>query len=178
VEITRVVPFLDYLDRVHERTRRVILRIPPADLEWSPSAGKFSFGDLVRHRATIERYMYAETVHGRRSSYPGHGLDLAAGFDATLTYYDRLHGESRSQFAALTDAQLGEKCRTPADTPITVGKWLRAMIEHEAHHRGQIYLMLGMRGVPTPPIYGLTSEEVRARSVPAEQLVHEPGAGA
>jgi len=24
--------------------------------------------------------------------------------------------------------------------------------------------MLGLRGVPTPPLYGLTSEEVRARS--------------
>ena len=44
-------------------------------------------------------------------------------------------------------------------------KWLRAMAEHEAHHRGQIYLMLGMLEVPTPPLYGLTSEEVRARSV-------------
>ena len=37
------------------------------------------------------------------------------------------------------------------------------MIEHEIHHRGQIYLMLGMLGVPTPPLYGLTSEEVRGR---------------
>ncbi|HKW48894.1 MAG TPA: DinB family protein, partial [Gemmatimonadaceae bacterium] len=92
-------------------------------------------------------------------------LDLAAGFDATIAFYDRLHDESRALFAELTDARLIEKCHTPADTPITVGKWLRAMIEHEAHHRGQIYLMLGMRGVSTPPIYGLTSEEVRARSV-------------
>jgi uncharacterized damage-inducible protein DinB len=41
------------------------------------------------------------------------------------------------------------------------------MIEHEVHHRGQIYLILGMLGVETPPIYGLTSEEVRARSSPA-----------
>jgi uncharacterized damage-inducible protein DinB len=39
------------------------------------------------------------------------------------------------------------------------------MLEHEAHHRGQIYLMLSMRGVSTPPLYGLTEEEVRARSV-------------
>ena len=108
--------------------------------------------------------MYAETVHGRRSAYPGHGRDLADGLDATLAYYDRLHTESRELFSQLSDGGLAEKCRTPADTPITVGKWLRAMIEHEAHHRGQIYLMLGMRGVPTPPIYGLTSEEVRSRS--------------
>ena len=50
---------------------------------------------------------------------------------------------------------------------MTARKWLRAMTEHEAHHRGQLYLMLAMRGVATPPIFGLTSEEVRARSTPA-----------
>jgi uncharacterized damage-inducible protein DinB len=38
------------------------------------------------------------------------------------------------------------------------------MIEHEIHHRGQIYLMLGILGVPTPPIYGLTEEQVHAAS--------------
>jgi uncharacterized damage-inducible protein DinB len=43
-------------------------------------------------------------------------------------------------------------------------KWLRLMVEHEIHHRGQVYLYLAILGVPTPPLYGLTSEEVRARS--------------
>ena len=41
------------------------------------------------------------------------------------------------------------------------------MFEHEAHHRGQIYMMLGLRGVQTPPLYGLTEEEVVARSARA-----------
>jgi uncharacterized damage-inducible protein DinB len=168
VEILRVAPFLDYLDRVHERTRRIVVLIPPTQLDWSPAPGKFSFADLVRHLAGIERFMYAETVHGRPSAYPGHDRALAEGWRATLTYYDRLHAEARTLFEELTDARLMEKCLTPAGTPITVGKWLRAMIEHEAHHRGQLYLMLGMRGVPTPPIYGLTSEEVRDRSRQAE----------
>jgi uncharacterized damage-inducible protein DinB len=170
VEISRVDPFLDYLERVHQRTRRVVLCIPRDDLDWSPSPGKFSFGDLVRHLATIERYMYGETVRDRPSAYPGHGRELADGFDATLALYDRLHDESRTLFAELTDARLAEKCLTPAETPITVGKWLRAMIEHEAHHRGQLYLMLGMRHVVTPPLYGLTSEEVRVRSREAAGL--------
>lgn len=168
MEITHIGPFLDYLDRVHERTRRLVLLIPPAELEWTPTPGKFTFGDIVRHLAGIERWMYAETVHGRPSAYPGHGRDLADGFDATVAYYDELHGDARQLFARLTNARLLEKCMTPADTPITVGKWLRAMIEHEAHHRGQLYLMLGMRGVGTPPIYGLTSEEVRDRSRPLQ----------
>jgi uncharacterized damage-inducible protein DinB len=38
------------------------------------------------------------------------------------------------------------------------------MVEHEVHHRSQIYVYLGMLGIQTPPIYGLTSEEVRERS--------------
>ncbi len=39
------------------------------------------------------------------------------------------------------------------------------MAEHEIHHRGQLYMYLGMLGVETPPIYGLTSEEVAERGV-------------
>ncbi|MFL5613087.1 MAG: DinB family protein [Gemmatimonadaceae bacterium] len=164
MELTRVAPFLEYLQRVHERSRRVIARIPPEQLEWAPAPGKFSFGDLVRHLAAIERYMYAETVNGRPSIYPGHGRELADGCQATIAFYDRLHDESLQLFGQLTDARLTEKCLTPAGSPISVGKWLRAMIEHEAHHRGQIYLMLSMVGVSTPPLYGLTEEEVQQRS--------------
>lgn len=156
--------FLEYLDRVHARTRRVVVLVPPADLEWAPAPGRFTFGDLARHLAGIERWMYAETVHGRPSRYAGHGRELADGIDAVLAYYDRLHAESRELFAGLTDERLAEKCLTPAGAPITVGKWLRLHTEHEAHHRGQLYLMLAMRGVAVPQLYGLTSEEVRARS--------------
>ena len=113
--------------------------------------------------------MYAETVKGRPSAYPGHGKALADGFDATLAYYDRLHEESCAIFATLTHAELNAKSLTVAGTPITTWKWLRAMFEHEAHHRGQLYTMLGMRGVKTPPLYGLTVEEVQAKSVTAGQ---------
>lgn len=108
--------------------------------------------------------MYAETVAGHPSRYPGCGRELADGCDAVLAYFDRLNVEAREIIGALSDADLERKCQTPAGVAITTWKWLRAMVEHEAHHRGQIYLMLGMLEVPTPPLYGLTSEEVQARS--------------
>jgi uncharacterized damage-inducible protein DinB len=164
LEIRSIAQFLDYWDSIRGRTRRVIECIPPARIEWTHQPGRFTLGDLVRHLATIERYMYAETVSGRPSAYPGCGRDLAAGYEAVIAYFERLAAESRVIFAALPDAALERKCPTPAGTPITTWKWLRAMVEHEAHHRGQLYLMLGMLDVVTPPLYGLTSEEVRARS--------------
>jgi uncharacterized damage-inducible protein DinB len=77
---------------------------------------------------------------------------------------ERCHAESLKIFGALTPADLESKCTTPGGAPITVWKWLRAMVEHEAHHRGQIYLMSGMRGIAMPPLYGLTEEQVAALS--------------
>ena len=165
MEIRSIAPFLDYWASIRGRTRRVAQCIPPDRLEWRPAPGKFSFGDLVRHLATIERWMYAETVAGRPSRYAGCGPELADGFEAVLAFLDRLDAESREIFGCLSDADLERKCLTPAGTPITTWKWLRAMVEHETHHRGQLYLMLGLIGVATPPLFGLTSEEVQARSV-------------
>jgi len=155
--------FVEALDSVHKRTRRVIECVPREQLEWRPAPGKFSFGDLIRHLANIERWMYAENVKGKPSRYAGHGPEFADGWESVLAYYDSQHADSRAIFSTLSPADLAAKSVTPAGTPITTWKWLRAMLEHEAHHRGQIYLMLGILGVATPPIYGLTSEEVAAR---------------
>lgn len=154
----------DYLDRVHERTRHIVRLTPAADIDWAPRAGSFSFGDLARHLAALERWMYAENAVGRPSRYAGHGPELADGLPAVLEYYDEMHAQSRMIFGTLDDEALARKVTSPAGAPITLWKWLRAMTEHEAHHRGQLYLMLAMRGVPTPPVFGLTSEQLRAHS--------------
>jgi uncharacterized damage-inducible protein DinB len=156
--------FVDYWRGVRERTTRAVARIPAEELEWSPAEGRWSIGDIVRHLAGIERDMYAETVAGRLSRYRGHGRNLADGLESVRAYHDQAHAESCEIFAALTPSQLAQKCMTPAGTSITTWKWLRAMVEHEAHHRGQLYLLLGLRGVVIPPIYGLTEEEVQAGS--------------
>lgn len=167
MEITRIEPFLDYFQRVRERTERVIAAVPPERLEWAPRPGAFSFGDLIRHLGAIERHMFAENACGRPSRYPGHGRELADGYEATLEYFRRMHAETLELLRTLGPEELQRRCVTPGGASIQVWKWLRSMVEHEIHHRGQIYLMLNLLEVPTPPMYGLTSEEVRANSLPA-----------
>ena len=163
MEISDINSFLEYYEKVRGRTLRVIKRIPRDRIDWSYREGKFTLGDLIRHIAATERYMYAENALGRPSRYPGHGKELADGYDPVLAFLDRTHRESVELLRTLSGDDLRKKCATPAGTPITVWKWLRSMIEHEIHHRGQIYLYLGLLDVPTPPLYGLTSEEVFER---------------
>jgi uncharacterized damage-inducible protein DinB len=164
MEITTIAPFLDYYEKLHGRTLTVIKEIPPAHIEWTYKQGKFIIGDLIRHLATIDRYMYAETVSGRPSAYSGCGKELAEGYENTVAFMNKLHAESMDIFSKLTDEDLQKKCFTPAGTPITTWKWLRAMCEHEIHHRGQIFIYLGMLDVKNPALYGLTAEEVQERS--------------
>ena len=173
VEVQTAAGFLDYWEKVRERTRRVVAVIPAEHLEWTWNSGKFTPGDIVRHLAGIERWMYAENVSQRTSRYPGHGAELASGLEGVKAYFERLHAEAMEIFRRLTDADLLTKCETPAGAKLAIGKWLRLMVEHEIHHRGQLYLLLSMKGVAAPPIYGLTSEEVRARSLPLPEDVDD-----
>ena len=140
--------------------------LAPEDLEWTSAPGAFSFGDLFRHLAGVERYMWAENVQGRPSAYPGHAAALAPGLPELRAYLERCHAESLAIFGRLTDADLLAPCTTPAGAPMVTWKWLRAMSEHEAHHRGQLYLMASLRDRTVAPLFGLTEAQVLAASRP------------
>src|ERR1700752_3916107 len=161
MEIQNVASFVEYFDKIHHRTQLVVDCIPPEHIEWTIQEGRFSLGDTVRHLGAIERYMYAENARCQPSQYPGHGQELASGYDEGQAFFAKMHRESMEIFRSLSDEDLERKCETPAGVRITVWKGLRAMVEHEVHHRGQLYLYLGVLGVKTPPIFGLTSEQVR-----------------
>ena len=163
MEITTITSFLDYYERVRERTLRVIEAVPADKMNWAYMPGKFTIADIIRHSAAIERNLYAECAQGMPSRYYGCGSDLADGYEGVLAYFHNMHRESVAIFRGLTEEDLQRKCRTPAGGEIRVWKWLRAMIEHEVHHRAQLYLYLNMLGVRTPPIFGLTEEQLKER---------------
>lgn len=157
--------FLRYYERIRARTMRVARCIPDDRLDWRPADGTFSFADLLRHLGATERWMFAENVSGRPSRYPGHGPEITAPGEHPIAYIDRMHRDAMNLFVTLDADGLAREVTTPGGATMVAWKWLRAMIEHEVHHRGQIYLMLRMIGVDAPPLYGLTSEQVRENSV-------------
>ena len=162
--IERVHDFLPYFERVRGRTLRVAEAVPVDRMEWRPRPDRFSAGDLLRHIAATERWMWAENVQGRPSRYPGHERALLEDGESVLAFMARLHADAVQLFSTLTPDELTQRCPTVGGVELTTWKWLRAMIEHEIHHRGQLYSVLGQMEVEAPALYGLTEREVFERS--------------
>jgi uncharacterized damage-inducible protein DinB len=163
--VDEIDSFPRYWTRLKQRTFTVAELVPEDRIEWSPGHGVMTFGDIVRHLAVIERWMFVETLLGRKSRYVGHGRELASGREQVLAFARQLHAESLRELKGLTAADRNRLVTTPAEAQLPVWSWLRAMCEHEAHHRGQLYLMLRLMDVPTPPIFGLTAEDLRRRGI-------------
>jgi uncharacterized damage-inducible protein DinB len=164
VEIRDIGEFLNYFDKVHQRTMNVVRAIPPDKVDWRFREGKFTLGDLVRHIATANRYIFVEIARGRPSAYAGCGQALAATYDEIIDFSEKLHREDVEILSGFRESDLNRKCTLPTGASITSWKWLRLMTEHEAHHRGQLYIYLSLMELPSPPLYGMTSEQVRERS--------------
>ncbi|MBV8051471.1 MAG: DinB family protein [Acidobacteriaceae bacterium] len=161
MEIGSVETFLEYFSKIRERTMRLVACIPEDKVEWRAAAGKFTLGDVARHIAATERNVFVECACGGHNRYAGCGPELAGSRDEIIEFMQRMHRESVKMLAQLTPAQLQQRCQTPDGTPITTWKLLRSMIEHEVHHRGELYAYLGVLGVTVPPLYGVTSEQLK-----------------
>ncbi|TSE05272.1 DinB family protein [Aquimarina algiphila] len=160
MEIQDIDNFLKYYSRIKGRTKALFEYIPEDKIEWTIKEGKFTIGDIIRHLALTERFMYLENIQLKPSLYTGCGEDFAKGYQNTINLYTELNIASNKIISELDRKSLQQKCETPGGHKITIWKLLRAMVEHEIHHRGVLYTYLALLNIKTPPIFGLSSEEV------------------
>lgn len=161
MEITSIESFIKYFENIRKRTIKVVSCIPKEKVNWSPKKGRMTFGDIIRHLALAERYIFVEIVKNNVNIYPGFDQDGPRDYDDVLTFLEEKHKESMAILHSMEDFELLKKINSPDGVPITAWKWLRAMVEHEVHHRGTIYSNLALLDIKTPPIFGLEEKEVR-----------------
>jgi hypothetical protein len=68
MEITSIASFLDYFDKIRERTMRVITCIPPEKIEWRAAEGKFLA--VPRHLRPPRSTQSDFSAHNGFHSYP------------------------------------------------------------------------------------------------------------
>ena len=104
---------MDRNDFLRERTMRTVRCIPPDKIEWACRQGEFTLGDLARHIAMTERYVFAECALGRPSRYPGCSRNLADGLENVIACMERMHAESLDIFRHMSDEEWNKKAKSP-----------------------------------------------------------------
>ncbi len=158
--IQSVENFIRYFDGIHQRTLNFAQAIPPDKIDWSPQEDEFSYGDILRHLAAIEKITVSAGVDGQWESYPGHGRNLAGSLDEVVGYIETIHTEAMDRLRALPDEQLNQPRPSITGRPLKAWRLLMAVVEHEIHHRSQIASYLAFMGIEAPQIYGLEVDDV------------------
>jgi uncharacterized damage-inducible protein DinB len=158
--LSDMASYLAYLERIRERTLQVVDTIQPDQFDWTPRAGEFTIGDLVRHVASVEQ-MDVNVALGAGWRYAGHSAsEWGATLDAARFNLVRVHEESVARLRAAGDAVLFAKQPDLAGNMISAWRILMAMIEHEIHHRSQLDCYLMLLGVTPPQLFGVTMESL------------------
>ena len=166
--ITSVAAFADYFEGVRARTRHFVAAVPADRVDWTPQAGEYTVGDIVRHLAACEVMFVGAVVDGVWR-YPGHDREGAPTLDKALAHLDACHAQAAARLRTLADGALGET-RPPLEPgarPVRSWRLLMAMTEHEVHHRSQLASYLTWMGLEAPDIFGLGVEDVERLTAPA-----------
>lgn len=160
MEIQSVHQFISYYERTREATERIIQAIPKDKLDWTYAPGKFTFGDMIRHIAAIERHVFMEVIQGNKPTYAGCGKELADGYEEVMAYVHVMHRQFLDTLNRMSDSDLQQPVTTLNGQTTTVANFLRALIVHEVHHRGALCIYLNLINVESPPVIGLTEKQV------------------
>lgn len=148
-------------------TRRLLARIPDAELAWRPHQKSMSLGELAGHLANLPQWCIAtltassfdvsSAAEDLRPRAPGSIAELLQKFDAGVR-------AARETLAAAEDADMLAPwtLKQGAQEIFTLPRisTLRSFVmNHMIHHRGQLSVYLRLKDVPLPPIYGPTADE-------------------
>jgi uncharacterized damage-inducible protein DinB len=148
-------------------TRRLLQRVPDADLAWTPHGKSMTLGQLSTHLAELPRWtrtIMREAFYDLESGGTGPRLRSFESIAEVLGAFDRHVAQARALLAGAADAELLApwSLRRGAHELFTVPRIaaIRSFIvNHAIHHRGQLSVYLRLRDVPLPAIYGPSADE-------------------
>lgn len=150
---------VEYIERVHLRTREAVERLSDALVDWRPRPGDFTAGELVAHIAG-SRLMNARSIAGEPLRYPGHDLAPGTTVEGLLTLMDRTSAEALALLAACDLWREIESRTSDTGKMFAWQRVLGGLSEHEVHHRSQLCEYLSTAGIAPPPLYGLHVEDL------------------
>lgn len=164
-----VVDLLEHLDRYRAVTLQALELVDVRSLEWRPGQDYYSLCQQFIHIAQAEDFHAHGLFDGDwnvdRVRLPKECWDR----ERITAYFHHVREYSRSRVESLGRNDLDRVLTIPG-TPgdWSVRSWLWFILEHELHHKGQIWLYLRQMGL-TPPFYAMPLEKGSRPDIAARQ---------
>jgi uncharacterized damage-inducible protein DinB len=157
------------LDREAERSRRALELVPEGKQEWKPHDASMAFGYLVQMVATIPTWVEMIVKLDELDIKPKDGprqqpgnLNTAAALIGAL---DSSLETARAALLETNDEHLLTPWRILATGEVQQERprhvMIADMMNHWAHHRGQMTVYLRLMGAKVPALYGPSADDQR-----------------
>ncbi len=155
------------LEREAAGTRRTLERVPEGRNDWKPHEKSMPLGYLAGLVATIPSWIKSIVTHDSLDlSSPGEFRTRA--FDTNrelLQAFDNALRQAREALASATDEHLTTTSWQLLFQGNVVSEDVRyvalrdGVLNHLAHHRGQLTVYLRLNDIPVPALYGPSADE-------------------
>ena len=166
--MTYVETFLSEIEREASTTRRVLERVPEGRNDWKPHPKSMELGYLASLVAEMLGWI-AMMVKDNEIDYAPVGgppvkAEVQTSTQALLQRLDRSVTAAREALKNTTDQHLHTSWRILVAGNVIDEKPRHLMIrdgvlQHLAHHRGQLTVYLRLNEAPVPAIYGPSADE-------------------
>jgi uncharacterized damage-inducible protein DinB len=156
---------LQELEQEARATRRLLERVPDAQLGWKPHDKSMSLGQLALHVATTPGGVAELATQDTKETRPADFVQPAAKTAAELVpAFEQSLAKAKAIVGSMDDTTMGQTWTLQHDgqTVMAIPKaaLLRMiMLNHWYHHRGQLSVYLRQLNVPIPSIYGPSADE-------------------
>jgi uncharacterized damage-inducible protein DinB len=144
---------LHYWTAVRQGLNQALSQFSDTELHFKPAQDLWSLGKVVLHIADTEVGWFEYVVQRKVMDWPP---------DSRLSEYPKMkdiqgrllevHSRTEAFLEPLSEADLDQVIQAPWGSQFPLHFVLWHVLEHEIHHRGEIYLMLGLLGREAPDV--------------------------
>jgi uncharacterized damage-inducible protein DinB len=126
--------------------------VEDSQINFAPSEGLRSLGAIACHIAEAEQGWFRHMVTGQLASWPEFKSGDYPTVESIKELLTSVHQQTEEYLASIDLTGLERIVPTPWGEEIPLRWIVWHVLEHEIHHRGEIFLMLGLMGMEAPDI--------------------------
>lgn len=154
--------FAEELQQEAVTTRKMLERVPQDAFDWKPHEKSTALGRLAGHIAELPG-MIIPMVMADHMNFADYRPFTPASVAELVETLDRNVADAVELLKNQSDENLPKTWRIKSGEKVFLemprAKFIRWVLSHVVHHRGQLSVYLRLRDVPLPSVYGPTADE-------------------